>query len=142
MSEGKPYRTSLVWFRGDLRSHDHAALSRALGSSERVCCAFVFETDILDRLPDERDRRMDFIWHSMVELRDPLAEMGGRPRRPSWPGSGEARRSRRFFPAYDAIPWPSRDGQFQAGCEGRTGYPIVEHSVARKRALERLQSAR
>jgi deoxyribodipyrimidine photo-lyase len=71
------YPTSLVWFRRDLRSYDHAALSRALQESERVYCAFVFDTDILDLLKDRADRRLEFIWHSLKELHAALVQMGG-----------------------------------------------------------------
>ncbi|NMM80615.1 deoxyribodipyrimidine photolyase [Acidovorax sp. SRB_14] len=60
--------TALVWFRRDLRCHDHAALHHALRSAERVHCAFVFDTDILDALPSRCDRRVDFIHASLQEL--------------------------------------------------------------------------
>jgi deoxyribodipyrimidine photo-lyase len=71
------YASSLCWFRRDLRSDDHAALYAALKASERVFCAFVFDTDILDKLPDRRDRRVEFIWGSVAELRCELAALGG-----------------------------------------------------------------
>lgn len=41
---------ALVWFRRDLRSTDHAALSRALDVADRVGCVFVFDTTILEPL--------------------------------------------------------------------------------------------
>jgi deoxyribodipyrimidine photo-lyase len=56
---------SLCWFWRDLRSHDHAALHFALRLSRRVWCTFVFDTGILDALPDRSDRRVEFIWHSL-----------------------------------------------------------------------------
>ncbi|MCB9344549.1 MAG: deoxyribodipyrimidine photo-lyase [Lewinellaceae bacterium] len=31
-----------------------------------------------------------------------------------------------FKPAYDAIQWPNNEPWFQAWCEGRTGFPIVD----------------
>jgi len=68
-------KTALVWFRRDLRSVDHAALSHALTQFERVHCAFVFDTTILDALPSRCDRRVEFIWHSVVELDGALAEL-------------------------------------------------------------------
>ena len=46
------YFSSLCGFRRDLRSEDHAALHAALTASDRVFCAFVFDTGILDKLPD------------------------------------------------------------------------------------------
>jgi deoxyribodipyrimidine photo-lyase len=49
---------ALVWFRRDLRDHDHAALSAALAEAQQVYCAFVFDSEILDALPAKRDRRV------------------------------------------------------------------------------------
>jgi deoxyribodipyrimidine photo-lyase len=31
-----------------------------------------------------------------------------------------------FKPAYDLIPWRNNETEFQAWCEGKTGYPIVD----------------
>ena len=45
---------SLVWFRRDLRLDDNAALGRALATSPRVFCVFVFGTEILDALEPGR----------------------------------------------------------------------------------------
>ncbi|MGP1609951.1 MAG: deoxyribodipyrimidine photo-lyase, partial [Burkholderiales bacterium] len=73
----KRYDDALVWFRRDLRSFDHAALYHALKQARRVHCVFVFDTEILDRLADRADRRVEFIWHSVVELRQALLDMGG-----------------------------------------------------------------
>jgi len=71
------YVSSLCWFRRDLRSADHAALYAALKASDRVFCAFVFDTEILDKLPNRRDRRVEFIWASVAELRRELEALGG-----------------------------------------------------------------
>ena len=71
------YTKSLVWFRRDLRDYDHAALYHALKSSRQVYCAFVFDTDILDKLADKKDRRVEFIWESVKELKSALQEKGG-----------------------------------------------------------------
>jgi deoxyribodipyrimidine photo-lyase len=67
---------ALVWFRRDLRVHDHAALHHALQAHDRVYCAFVFDTTILDRLP-RRDRRVEFILRAVEEVAAALQEMGG-----------------------------------------------------------------
>lgn len=71
------YTKSLVWFRRDLRDYDHAALYHALKSSRHVYCAFVFDTEILDKLTDRQDRRVEFIWESVRELKSALQEKGG-----------------------------------------------------------------
>lgn len=42
--------------------------------------------------------------------------------------------SRSFRPEYDAIQWSGTDLQFEAWCEGRTGYPIVDAGMRQLRA--------
>ena len=71
------HEKALVWFRRDLRDHDHAALAAALGSARQVFCAFVFDTTILDALPSRHDRRVHFIRESLVELDAALRRRGG-----------------------------------------------------------------
>ena len=68
---------ALVWFRRDLRDFDHAALHAALAGARAVHCAFVFDREILDRLPDPADRRVEFIRDSVAELAAALAARGG-----------------------------------------------------------------
>jgi deoxyribodipyrimidine photo-lyase len=69
------FDTSIVWFRRDLRSVDHAALHQALVQSRRVVCVFVFDRDILDSLP-RADRRVEFIHASVAELDAELRRHG------------------------------------------------------------------
>ncbi|MFT4269304.1 MAG: deoxyribodipyrimidine photo-lyase, partial [Xenophilus sp.] len=83
----KVYPRGLVWFRRDLRAHDHAALYHALRSCREVFCAFVFDTDLLGALPGQdptpradglrSDRRVEFIRESVRLLRARLEAMGG-----------------------------------------------------------------
>jgi deoxyribodipyrimidine photo-lyase len=68
---------ALVWFRRDLRDHDHAALAAALSQARQVYCAFVFDSTILDALPSRSDRRVQFIHESLVELDSALRARGG-----------------------------------------------------------------
>lgn len=68
---------SLVWFRRDLRLDDNAALGRALATSPRVFCVFIFDSEVLDALESHADRRVDFIWQSVLELREALRGQGG-----------------------------------------------------------------
>ena len=63
----KNYDVGLMWFRRDLRLQDNAALHHALKTCKRVHCLFVFDREILDKLP-RADRRVEFIRESMVEL--------------------------------------------------------------------------
>ena len=69
--------SALVWLRRDLRCTDHAALYHALRRFERVVCAFVFDTDILDVLPSREDRRVEFIHASVLELDSALQQLAG-----------------------------------------------------------------
>ncbi|HSJ81225.1 MAG TPA: deoxyribodipyrimidine photo-lyase [Thiobacillus sp.] len=71
------YARALVWFRRDLRDFDHAALYHALKRSRQVVCAFIFDRDILDALPDPADRRVEFIHASVTELQQALQARGG-----------------------------------------------------------------
>ena len=70
------YDKTLVWFRRDLRSFDHAALHHALCASAQVYCAFVYDRAILDRLASA-DRRVEFIHASIAELATELEQLGG-----------------------------------------------------------------
>jgi deoxyribodipyrimidine photo-lyase len=63
-----------MWFRRDLRASDNAALFHALKSCRHVHCVFVFDSAILDALP-RRDRRVEFILESLVELDAQLREL-------------------------------------------------------------------
>ena len=68
---------ALVWFRRDLRDYDHAALHAALAVHHAVHCGFVFDTEILDALGSNADRRVTFIWESVRELKAALEARGG-----------------------------------------------------------------
>ncbi|HEX4944040.1 MAG TPA: deoxyribodipyrimidine photo-lyase, partial [Usitatibacteraceae bacterium] len=63
--------------RRDLRDEDNAGLHFALVSSRQVHCVFVFDREILDALPSRADRRVEFIWESVLELRNALQGRGG-----------------------------------------------------------------
>jgi deoxyribodipyrimidine photo-lyase len=70
--------SALVWMRRDLRCDDHAALYHALRRYERVYCAFVFDTGILDALPSRGDRRVAFIHASVQALDEGLRQLAAR----------------------------------------------------------------
>ena len=77
MTQKPSSSAALVWFRRDLRCHDHAALSAALAAHPTVWCLFVFDTDILAPLPERADRRVAFIHASLIELDAQLRAAGG-----------------------------------------------------------------
>lgn len=65
-----------MWFRRDLRARDNAALAHALRGGQPVHCVFVLDRAILDPLP-RRDRRVEFIRESLVQLDADLRALGG-----------------------------------------------------------------
>lgn len=108
---------ALVWFRRDLRSFDHAALHHALRRFDRVYCAFVFDRDILDALPSRRDRRVEFIHASLLELDESLNQLardaGGR-------GAGLIVRHGK---AVEEIPWLAKSLKVDAVLTNRDYEP-------------------
>ena len=70
-------RSALFWFRRDLRATDNAGLYRALTSTKQVYCVFIYDREILETLPSTRDRRVEFIWESVAELKRSLQALGG-----------------------------------------------------------------
>lgn len=67
---------SIFWFRRDLRLNDNCGLYNALKESETVLPIFIFDKDILDKLEDRKDRRVDFIHSSVLELKRELETLG------------------------------------------------------------------
>jgi deoxyribodipyrimidine photo-lyase len=68
----------LVWLRRDLRTQDQSALHHALASCRQVYCAFVFDREILEALPQRADRRVAFIHGALMEIDQWLATRGSR----------------------------------------------------------------
>jgi deoxyribodipyrimidine photo-lyase len=68
----KQFKHSLCWIRRDIRLSDHHALSAAIQNSDQVTVAFVFDTNILNRLQDKNDRRLTFIQHSLQVVNSEL----------------------------------------------------------------------
>lgn len=67
---------SIFWFRRDLRLEDNAGLYHALKSGLPVVPVFVFDTDILNRLENKADKRVDFIHQQIVSLKASLRQWG------------------------------------------------------------------
>lgn len=65
---------SICWLRRDLRIEDNAALYSALKAPYPVLILFIFDKNILDKLPDKRDARVSFIHKTLEELNRHLAE--------------------------------------------------------------------
>ncbi len=67
---------SIMWFRRDLRLHDNAALYHALRGGHPVLPIFIFDRNILDKLEDKKDRRVNFIHAALCEMQEQLAQLG------------------------------------------------------------------
>src|SRR5437764_15083020 len=68
--------TALVWFRRDLRVHDHPPLRAALAAHDRVVPVFVLDERLTNgRFPSAN--RAHFLLESLGELRRALQERGG-----------------------------------------------------------------
>ena len=67
---------AIFWFRRDLRLHDNHGFFKALTNPENVLPIFIFDTNILDGLKDEEDKRVMFIYDSLMELQAQLKESG------------------------------------------------------------------
>ena len=69
-------RTAAVWFRRDLRVHDHPALTRAVAEFDEVVCVFVLD-DALLRGRYRSDARARFMLGCLEDLDASLRERGG-----------------------------------------------------------------
>jgi deoxyribodipyrimidine photo-lyase len=67
---------TLFWFRRDLRLEDNAGLCRALKASVNVQPIFIFDTNILNKLQDKKDRRVSFIYAQIERLKQELEQLG------------------------------------------------------------------
>jgi len=66
------------WFRRDLRLKDNAALYHALTSGKKVLCLFIFDKDILNRLEDKTDLRVEFIHQQLINIDEELKKFNSR----------------------------------------------------------------
>lgn len=61
-------KISIFWFRRDLRIEDNVGLFHALESGYSVLPLFIFDTDILDKLDNKHDRRVDYIHQALTAI--------------------------------------------------------------------------
>lgn len=59
---------NVFWFRRDLRLHDNHGLYQALAAGIPVLPVFIFDTEILNKLEDKADKRVDFIHQALNVL--------------------------------------------------------------------------
>lgn len=67
---------NIFWFRRDLRLDDNRGFYEALKGDHPVLPIFIFDTEILDKLP-ENDARVTFIFNTLQNMRDILQEEHG-----------------------------------------------------------------
>jgi deoxyribodipyrimidine photo-lyase len=69
-------KITCFWFRRDLRLDDNAGLFRALESGNPVLGVFIFDRNILDKLNDRTDKRVQFIHQEVMAIKAKLEEWG------------------------------------------------------------------
>lgn len=69
-------KITVFWFRRDLRLTDNHGLFEALNSSENVLPIFIFDTEILSKLENKEDKRVDYIFQAIQTLNEYLEKTG------------------------------------------------------------------
>lgn len=64
-------KINIFWFRRDLRLDDNVGFYNALKSDNPVIPIFIFDKEILDKLPED-DARVTFIFETLQKMRDTL----------------------------------------------------------------------
>lgn len=70
-------KITIFWFRRDLRLEDNVGFSKALNSGFPVLPVFIFDTNILEKLENKQDRRVDYIQQALESINAELKEKGG-----------------------------------------------------------------
>ncbi|SHF57388.1 deoxyribodipyrimidine photo-lyase [Salegentibacter echinorum] len=66
-------KVNIFWFRRDLRLDDNVGFLEALKSDNPVLPIFIFDSEILDSLPED-DARVNFIFDELQKMRQELQE--------------------------------------------------------------------
>jgi deoxyribodipyrimidine photo-lyase len=74
--KNKQEKTDIFWFRRDLRLQDNTGLYHALNGPNKIIPIFIFDRNILGELEDKKDRRLQFIHHSLHEVQKILKQKG------------------------------------------------------------------
>lgn len=67
-------KINIFWFRRDLRLKDNHGLFEALQSGNQVLPIFIFDEEILSKLENKSDKRVDFIFQALETLNAFLKE--------------------------------------------------------------------
>lgn len=76
MPDMKP-KINICWLRRDLRLEDNAAIYHALKGDYPVLLLFIFDTDILSKLANKQDARVNFLHQTLSTLSDQLQKNQG-----------------------------------------------------------------
>ena len=133
-------RTAIVWFRRDLRVHDHPALHAAAREYDRVVPVFVLDDALLRRALRQRRRARAFMLGCLRELDAALRERGAGARASATGGPRRCSPSSRARSARDAVLWTSdvspyaraRDAPRDRGAARgrRRGAPARRHATS------------
>ncbi len=69
-------KVAIFWFRRDLRLEDNAGLYHALKSGYKVLPIFIFDRNILDKLENKQDQRVEFILKALSDIQAQLLSFG------------------------------------------------------------------
>lgn len=64
---------NIFWFRRDLRLNDNKGFFKALNSKLPVLPIFIFDSEILEKLP-KNDARLTFIFNTLQNMRSQLED--------------------------------------------------------------------
>lgn len=67
---------NIFWFRRDLRLHDNCGFFHALKNGANVLPIFIFDTEILSKLDNKKDARVEFIHKQLSTLKDEFEKYG------------------------------------------------------------------
>ncbi|WP_344827197.1 deoxyribodipyrimidine photo-lyase [Chryseobacterium ginsenosidimutans] len=67
-------KINVFWFRRDLRLEDNLGLENILKGDLKVLPIFIFDTDILNKLENKADRRVDYFHQALNEIHEELKE--------------------------------------------------------------------
>ncbi len=69
-------KITLFWYRRDIRLEDNTGLFYALQQEKNVLPLFIFDQNILDKLEDKADARVEFIHSQLLEIKSQLEKRG------------------------------------------------------------------
>lgn len=69
-------KVNIFWFRRDMRLEDNAALYHALKTELPVLPIFILDKEILDKLENKKDSRVNFIMDTLQQMQEKLVAEG------------------------------------------------------------------